>query len=80
MTLQPDDCTCSDHAKNCLKLMRDRQVTQKGRFGFDLQGNQLCTVDSFGFRGTFQGECDACYKRQVEGYNKAMAATFDEDY
>lgn len=74
------ECACSDHAKECLRKMRSREVSQRGRFGIDLDGNQLCTVDSFGFRGRFDGECDDCYAKQVAGYNKAMASTFDEDY
>jgi len=78
MTTELTDCTCTDHAKECLKKVQSGAVTQKGRFGFDLEGNQLCTVDSFGFRGSFAGECEACYKRQVDGYNKAMAGTFDD--
>ena len=71
------DCVCTDHAKDCAAKMTAKQVVQKGRFGFDLQGNQLCTVDSFGFRGRFAGECDACYKRQIDGYNKAMEGMYD---
>jgi len=74
------ECTCTDHAKKALVLMRTGKVTQVGRVGMDLEGNRLCTVDSFGFRGPFEGECDPCYKAQVDGYNKAMAATFDDDY
>lgn len=78
--VKPDDCTCTDHAIECLRKMRAGEVKQVGRQGLDLQGNRLCTVDSFGFRSNFEGECDPCYARQVAGYNAAMKATFDDDY
>jgi hypothetical protein len=77
-TETPSDCTCTDHAKSCLQKVQSGKVSQVGRFGVDADGNQMCTVDSFGFRGRFTGECDACYKRQVDGYNKEMAGTWDD--
>lgn len=72
------ECSCTEHAKLCAQKQKNREVYAEGRFGKDKEGNILCTVDSFGFRGSFEGECSNCRQKYIDGYNNAMKATFDD--
>lgn len=65
-------CTCTEAATKNREFQHNHQITCKGRLGYNPEGEQICTVDSFGFRSRFEGECDDCWKAHVDGYNKAM--------
>ncbi len=62
-----DPCTCDqDKIDETVKAA----VGYKGHRVVDKDGNVLYTVDSFGFRGQFPGEADACYAANVKKCNE----------
>ncbi len=39
----------------------------------DLDGQYICTVDSWGFRSQVVGECEECWQSYVQQYNDAQS-------
>lgn len=58
-----NECTC-DLEK--IQQIKDLVAEEKRSFFIDKDSNKLFYVDSFGWRGSYPGECDDCYAALVE--------------
>lgn len=70
-------CSCTESALRAEKAQKEKRLFASGHLGIDDTGNVVCTVDSFGFRGAFAGECAMCRQAYVDGANAKSAGADD---